>query len=188
MLILDPFQHRDYVPAPPPAFRLLSKSSRYPVHSILKYHPSSTEGKPLPHIFALQGHPEFTPSIVSHITDARSSMGIFDASATAEARRRLGGKDGSGGEGFGRVGWAIWSVILQALPVAVAMNGTGVAHPNGMSNGNISGSSRAAGHYIQDEKRYAHVDRVLDRKGPWTVDGFEEGQQVWHVGTSRSSG
>ncbi|WWD20825.1 hypothetical protein CI109_105302 [Kwoniella shandongensis] len=76
-------------------------------------HPASTSSKPIAQILTVQGHPEFTPSIVSKIVDARSAMGIFDENAAAEARRRLGGKDGSGGEGFGRIGWAVWRVLLQ---------------------------------------------------------------------------
>lgn len=108
--------HRDVVTQMPPGCDLLLRSEKYAVHSFAKKHPASTPEKPLTQILTIQGHPEFTPSIVSHITDLRSSTGVFDAEATAEARRRLGGKDGSGGEGQGRLGWAIWRVMLQDLP------------------------------------------------------------------------
>lgn len=91
------------------------KSDKYPIHSYVKPHKSSTPGKPAAHVLTIQGHPEFTPSIINHITDLRSEQGIFDTEATAEARRRAGGKDGSGGEGIGRLGWAIWRVMLQDL-------------------------------------------------------------------------
>lgn len=113
---------------------------------MVKLHPSSTVEQPLAQIFTVQGHPEFTPSIVSHIVDARSATGVFNPTATIEARRRLGGKDGSGGEGFGRVGWAIWRVLLQELPTAAS--------------------------------KYRDVDRVLDRRGPWTADEFVGGTTV----------
>jgi hypothetical protein len=145
---------------------------------MIKYHPSSNPQNPLAQIFAIQGHPEFTPAIVSHIVDRRSAAGIFDASATTEARRRLGGKDGSGGEGLGRVGWAIWRVLLQDLPVHVVSNGNGDFHLNGSVNGNGEWSSTATRRYVEDESRYAHVDKVLDRKGPWTVEQFPAGMTV----------
>ncbi|GFZ51384.1 hypothetical protein JCM24511_09146, partial [Saitozyma sp. JCM 24511] len=108
--------HRDHVPSLPPGFTLLGRTPRYPVHSMVKLHPSSTPTQPVAQILTIQGHPEFTPSVVSHIVDARSAMGIFDDAATKEARRRLGGKDGSGGEGYGRVGWAVWRMMLGNEP------------------------------------------------------------------------
>ncbi len=142
---------------------------------MVKYHPSSTSQNPLAHIFAIQGHPEFTATIVSHIVDARSATGIFDGPATAEGRRRLGGKDGTGGEGFGRVGWAIWRVLLQILPMRAVSNGSGAVAMNGIVNGNGNGhgASSDIGRYVGDEGRYAHVDRVLDRTGPWTEEGYQ---------------
>ncbi|ORY28034.1 class I glutamine amidotransferase-like protein, partial [Naematelia encephala] len=108
--------HRDHVPSLPPGFHLLLSTPNYPVHSMIRYHPASTSSNPLAQILTVQGHPEFTPSIVSKMVDFRSQQGIFDPPTAQEARRRLGGKDGSGGEGFGRVGWAIWRVLLQDLP------------------------------------------------------------------------
>lgn len=108
--------HKDVVTKVPPGCDLLLRSEKYPVHSFVKKHPASTPEKPLAQILTIQGHPEFTPDIVNRLVDLRSSAGIFDPEATAEARRRLGGKDGSGGEGEGRLGWAIWRVMLQDLP------------------------------------------------------------------------
>ena len=108
----------------------------------------------------MQGHPEFTPSIVSHIVDARSANGIFDQSATVEARRRLGGKDGSGGEGFGRVGWAIWRVLLH----------------------DSADLGMQAQDYLKDAGRYKDIDRVLDRRGPWTAEDFVGGATVSDTG------
>lgn len=106
-------KHRDCVPSVAPGFTLLASTEKYPVHSMVKLHPKSTPENPLAQIITIQGHPEFTPSIVSAVVDARSASGLFDTAATAEARRRQGGKDGTGGEGFGKVGWGIWRVMLQ---------------------------------------------------------------------------
>ncbi|WVQ95299.1 hypothetical protein IAU59_002394 [Kwoniella sp. CBS 9459] len=63
-------------------------------------------------IFTVQGHPEFTPDMVLRTIEARVKMGIFDEELATEARRRAVGK-GDGGEGFGRVGWSVWKVLLQ---------------------------------------------------------------------------
>ncbi|OCF56198.1 cytoplasmic protein [Kwoniella mangroviensis CBS 10435] len=108
--------HRDHVPSVPPSCHLLLSTPQYPVHSFVRYHPLSSPSNPIAQILTVQGHPEFTPSIVSHIIDARSSTGVFSPEVTKEARRRAGGK-GTGGEGFGRIGWSIWKVLLQNVPV-----------------------------------------------------------------------
>jgi len=132
---------------------------------MIKLHPSSTDSHPIAHILTVQGHPEFTPDIVEKVVDAREQTKVFDAPTTAEARRRLGGKDGSGGEGFGRVGWAIWRVMLQPRPEAdVVMEGID-----------------KSGAYLQDEARYSAVDKVLDRPGPWTDEQFVGGLEVGHA-------
>jgi GMP synthase-like glutamine amidotransferase len=107
--------HKDNVPTVPPGCTLLMKSERYPVHSFVKHHAASTPDKPLAQVLTIQGHPEFFPELVSLMVDARSGL-IFNEEETKEARRRLPGKDGSGGEGEGRIGWAIWRVMLQDLP------------------------------------------------------------------------
>ncbi|KAK4688751.1 NEDD8-activating enzyme E1, partial [Tremellales sp. Uapishka_1] len=177
--------HRDYVPSVPPSFHLLLTTPKYPVHSMYLPHPASTPSKPLARIFSIQGHPEFTPSIVSHMIDARSASGLFDAPTTKEARRRCGGKDGTGGEGFGRVGWAIWRVFLQILPSAdeEPMDGieenssSGGQHASGNENGNGE-SSRSTTNHLENESRFSHVDKVLDRRGPWTNPGFVGGKQT----------
>ncbi|OWZ29081.1 cytoplasmic protein [Cryptococcus neoformans A2-102-5] len=110
--------HRDHVPSLPPGCTLLLSTPRYPIHSFYKPHPLSTPSRPLAQILTVQGHPEFTPSIVNHVINARAATGVFDEQTVKEARRRAGGKDGTGGEGFGRIGWAVWRVLLQDLPPA----------------------------------------------------------------------
>lgn len=108
--------HKDNVPETPPGCQLLLSTPRYPIHSFVKLHPDSTPENPLARVLTIQGHPEFTPGIVTEMVNVRSSQGIFDDETTVEARRRLPGKDGQGGEGVGRVGSAIWRVMLQDLP------------------------------------------------------------------------
>ncbi|GMK56189.1 hypothetical protein CspeluHIS016_0300290 [Cutaneotrichosporon spelunceum] len=139
--------HKDVVTKVPPGCDLLLRSDKYPVHSFVKKHPASTPEKPLAQILTIQGHPEFTPGIVSSLVEMRAAAGVFNTDVAAEARRRLGGKDGSGGEGEGRLGWAIWRVMLQDLSANVD-------------------------DYVSDESRYAAINKLLDREGPLT-DGFE---------------
>ncbi|KIR35382.1 cytoplasmic protein [Cryptococcus deuterogattii MMRL2647] len=110
--------HKDHVPSLPPGCTLLLSTPRYPIHSFFRPHPQSTPSHPLAQILTIQGHPEFTPSIVNHVVNARDASGVFDQATTKEARRRAGGKHGTGGEGFGRIGWAVWRVLLQDLPPA----------------------------------------------------------------------
>ena len=113
--------------------------------------------------------------------DARTASGLFDPETSKEARRRCGGMNGTGGEGSARVGWAILKVMLQELPRPSAVN------TNGNGNGIASGSTGSRGvngqtevqEYKRDESRYAHIDRILDRKGPWTADEFQGGQTVF---------
>ncbi|OCF35878.1 cytoplasmic protein [Kwoniella heveanensis CBS 569] len=73
---------------------------------------SSNSPSPPIQILTVQGHPEFTPDMVLRTIEARVKMGIFDEQLATEARRRAVGR-GDGGEGFGRVGWSVWKVLLQ---------------------------------------------------------------------------
>lgn len=103
------------MPFPPAGFKVCLTTPKYPIQAMVKYRPEPTgadTGAPIPHIFSVQGHPEFVPGLVGTMIDIRDSQGIFDAAVAAEARRRAGGRDGTGGEGLGRVGWAIWNVML----------------------------------------------------------------------------
>ena len=147
---------------------------------MIKYHPHSTTEHALAQIFTIQGHPEFTPAMVSRMVDARSASGVFDALATTEARRRLGGKDGSGGEGLGRIGWAVWRVLLQELPLQYSSNrnGDGNVDMNGTINGEHTAEASQTSRFLEDNGRYAHVDKVLDRQGPWTNEEFQGGKTV----------
>ena len=135
---------------------------------MIKLHPTSTPSNPVAHILTVQGHPEFTPGIVEKVVDAREASKVFDASTTAEARRRAGGKDGSGGEGFGRVGWAIWRMMLQARPGSDLDTSEDV---------DMADDSKVKA-YLEDDTRYSAIDMVLDRPGPWTDEQFVGGAEV----------
>jgi hypothetical protein len=126
---------------------------------MVKTHPTSTPANPRAQIFSVQGHPEYTPDIVRLMVDIRSEQGIFDKKTTAEARRRLVGKDGSGGEGYGRVGWAIWRVLLQDTP----------------HEPEVEGKTQPSGPAQAD---HVDVDMILDRRGPWTAEEFVGGTTV----------
>ena len=168
----------------PPGFSLCLRSERYPIHGMVKHHAASTPSQPLAQVLTIQGHPEFTPEIVSIMVDVRSSSGLIDEAATAEARRRLGGKSGTGGEGFGRVGWAIWRMLMQDLPLQPEAPSNGAAdidmcaEPlNGYKEGE-AGSSKHANSYLDDASRWSAIDNVLDRRGPWTAEEFVGGAEV----------
>ena len=111
------------------------------------------------------------------MVDARVASGIFDEVTAMEARRRLGGKDGKGGEGFGRVGWAIWRFMLQELPLQTTSTHHATSDENHVnSHGRISNGDEASARirrYLQDSARNTHIDKVLDRKGPWTQEEYQ---------------
>ena len=86
---------------------------------MVKSHLASTTDNPIGHILTLQGHPEFEPGMVEMLVDYREKNGIFDGETTAEARRRIWGKNRQGGEGLGRIGWSIWKFLLTPIPSKV---------------------------------------------------------------------
>ena len=61
------------------------------------------------HILAVQGHPEFTASIVGKMIDMRAERGIFDP-AVAEKARLDAVKEH---DGTGRIGASIWKVLAS---------------------------------------------------------------------------
>lgn len=79
---------------------------------MVQYHPDSK----IPHIFTIQGHPEFVPELVHEMVEIRAAAGIIDEQTAVEARRRVWGKDKRGGEGLGCVGWSVWRMILSGPP------------------------------------------------------------------------
>jgi GMP synthase-like glutamine amidotransferase len=94
--------HRDHVCSLPPGFHILLESQLYKNHSMVRYYPGTKKVQ----IITIQGHPEFTPAIVSDVIDAREASGVLNEAQVAEARRRV-----QGGEGK-RLGRVIWNIIM----------------------------------------------------------------------------
>lgn len=105
--------HRDAVSIPPPGFVLTLSSPLYPIHGLVKEHPSSTLLHPVGHIMTLQGHPEFVPEVVALNMQVRVEAGVITREAYNEGMRRVGGKDGTGGQGLGGVGKDVWRFLLS---------------------------------------------------------------------------
>lgn len=99
--------HRDHVPSLPPFpnIQLLGstpvtpiqgfivpRSSPTPISASPTYPPPSNASPSATQIFTLQGHPEFTETIVRHIVDARgpNGSGVVDAPTAEEALERAG--------------------------------------------------------------------------------------------------
>lgn len=101
--------HRDHVPGLPPNFHLLGSTAISMNQGMVRF---STTEKPLTlalediNIFTVQGHPEFTESIVSAIVDVRAKSGVIDAKIAEEAIRRKDDRnDGC------VIGKAIWKIL-----------------------------------------------------------------------------
>ncbi|KAG8899473.1 hypothetical protein FRB99_006700 [Tulasnella sp. 403] len=101
--------HRDHVPALPPSFELLGSSPVALVQGIVLKYPSPTSDDPASaiQVFAVQGHPEFKPDIVSKIIDVREKSGAMDAGTVKAGRENASKPD----DGVGAIGRAIWSVM-----------------------------------------------------------------------------
>ncbi|KAL2887087.1 putative glutamine amidotransferase-like proteinC13C5.04 [Ceratocystis lukuohia] len=71
--------HRDIVPEPPRGSTLLSHTKICGVQGLYK------AGK----YITVQGHPEFTPALVTEVVEARHSRGIFDDDMYQDAMKRI---------------------------------------------------------------------------------------------------
>jgi len=71
--------------------------------------PGVDDGDVLPsvHVFAVQGHPEFTATISRKIIDVRAARGIIDETTAKDGRVRAEWRD----DGVDIVGRAIWAVL-----------------------------------------------------------------------------
>ncbi|KAF8191284.1 hypothetical protein BJ912DRAFT_925249 [Pholiota molesta] len=138
--------HRDHVPALPPAFHLLGATAVSPVQGMVRFAPSSASSPPPPppapsstsststphtnegstpdadllrgiQILTVQGHPEFTESVVSAIVEQRAASGAIDAPTAHDynVRRRWDADDGRG-----RIARAVWGVVLGGVGAAAA--------------------------------------------------------------------
>ena len=101
--------HRDHVPQVPNGFLLLGSSPAAPVQGlVLPYaaSPSPPTADSI-QILTVQGHPEFTASIVNPIIDARSASGAMTPTTVADGRERAVREH----DGCGLIGSAIWRVL-----------------------------------------------------------------------------
>ncbi|KAG6875411.1 hypothetical protein C0992_003964 [Termitomyces sp. T32_za158] len=72
--------HHDHVPALPSTLDLLASTPMSPIQDFVRFPPSSPRTFANIHIFSMQGHPEFTESIVSHLVAAHAQSGIVPTS------------------------------------------------------------------------------------------------------------
>ncbi|PSR78425.1 hypothetical protein PHLCEN_2v7416 [Hermanssonia centrifuga] len=106
--------HRDHVPEVPTACRLLASTPvamnqgfiRYPPHHPLPDSVLDISLKDI-QIFTVQGHPEFTKSIVDTIVDAREAAGVFDKATAEGARERSTWRN----DGVSVIAKVIWGVL-----------------------------------------------------------------------------
>ncbi|KAF8132363.1 class I glutamine amidotransferase-like protein [Boletus edulis] len=121
--------HLDHVPTCPPNAHLLGLTDVTPNHGMVIFDPASVPiladldsdapslNVPLTsiHVLTVQGHPEFTESIMTALLDARA--GILGEKLVKDARLRAGGipgrsyPNGLACDGVGRVGKVIWGVL-----------------------------------------------------------------------------
>lgn len=77
--------HRDHVPSLPPGFHLLASTSVAPVQGMVKFQDGQEEDV---HIFAVQGHPEFTEPMVSIMVETRGASGILSKEIVEDVGKR----------------------------------------------------------------------------------------------------
>ncbi|PBK67268.1 class I glutamine amidotransferase-like protein [Armillaria solidipes] len=77
--------HRDHVPLLPPGFHLLASTTTSPVQGMVKFKDGQEDDV---HIFAIQGHPEFTEPIVSIIVETRGATGILSKEIVEDVGKR----------------------------------------------------------------------------------------------------
>ena len=104
--------HRDHVPTIPPSCHLLGSTPVSMNQGFVRFSPptgdiSAQKALPPIQILTLQGHPEFTASIVKELVDLRSANGIIDTKTADDARARANWRN----DGVDVAGKAIWQVI-----------------------------------------------------------------------------
>lgn len=117
--------HRDHVPTVPAPFVPLGSTSIAPNQGMIKFvdHFSPNSGSSVVkvspgksfeptdvQILTVQGHPEFTNSIVEKIVDAREGSGVLNAAVAADARKRSASLPNDGVKVVGQAMWRILGV------------------------------------------------------------------------------
>jgi len=103
--------HQDHIPQLPDGVHLLGSTGvsynqgmvRYAKSADVQTSPSVEDIQ----IFTVQGHPEFTETLVTGIIDARKAAGIFSAEVAEDAMRRRYAQN----DGVSVVGRAIWKIL-----------------------------------------------------------------------------
>jgi len=106
--------HRDHVPEILPGFELLGSTDVCNNQGMVRY-TSDAPGRlarlPDIRILTVQGHPEFTKSIVAKVVEIRTDKGIFTPEFARDAIRRNELRN----DGVDVIGRAIWK-ILGVIP------------------------------------------------------------------------
>jgi hypothetical protein len=123
--------HRDHVPSVPPTFHLLGSTNVSLNQGMVRFAPSSSnpnvtspqspntsvQPTPLPpiQILTIQGHPEFSSSVISSIIEQRVASGTIGVPAAEDANRRLAEKTPKANDALGLFGRAMWGLILGEM-------------------------------------------------------------------------
>jgi len=102
--------HRDHVPVVPSDFDLLGSTSISMNQGMVKFKPrSSSQRVSLSEIqiITVQGHPEFTKSIVQKMVDTRASQGIVPRELAEDVKVRNEWRN----DGVGILGKSFWKVL-----------------------------------------------------------------------------
>jgi GMP synthase-like glutamine amidotransferase len=102
--------HKDHVPAVPSGFELLGSTDVCHNQGMVRYHPDVSGGLANLsdiQILTVQGHPEFTKSIVSKLVAIRADKGILAPELARDAIRRNELRN----DGVGAIGGTVWRVL-----------------------------------------------------------------------------
>ena len=103
--------HRDHVPELPANCELLASTPISPNQGFVRYSPSAESPSPRRpsdiQIFTVQGHPEFTESIVDKIVAFRSSTGVIDKPTAETAKSRAKWRN----DGVPVIAPVIWKIL-----------------------------------------------------------------------------
>ena len=102
--------HRDHVPTVLPGFELLGSTDVCHNQGMVRYNPDES-GRLAKlsdiQILTVQGHPEFTKSIVSKLVRIRTDRGIFTPEFARDAIKRNELRN----DGVGVIARAVWKIL-----------------------------------------------------------------------------